>query len=436
MDTGLTGTRVRTRRLDMGLRQADLARQAGISASYLNLIEHNRRRIGGKVLTALAEALGVDAAELSLGAASGLVREMTEAALRASGGDLRPEVERANEVADRFPGWAAHVVAQQRRIAVLERQVAQLSDRMTHDPQVSGAVHDILSSVTAIRSSSTILTGDQSPDPAWQARFLRNIQEESTRLTEASQSLARVLDLEEPEGSATGVRSPQEAVEDWLTANEWHVPALENTSTVDLDQLLAQFGPEGAPGRQSAAAWFALACADARALPAAGLRDACKTGWPDPVALAQAAGASVPATLRRLGSLPPDLAPGSAGLVIADTAGALILRRRLDGFTLPRSGAACPLGPLFDAAQRPGQPIRRLVEFAGPPPRRFLTYAAAEAATPGGYDHPAVLRLTMLILPHDGPVDQPVRPIGGACAICPRGNCAARREPSILSGSA
>ena len=44
----LTGGRIRERRIALGLRQAELAPRAGISASYLNLIEHNRRRIGGK----------------------------------------------------------------------------------------------------------------------------------------------------------------------------------------------------------------------------------------------------------------------------------------------------------------------------------------------------------------------------------------------------
>ena len=45
----LAGTRIRERRIMTGLKQADLARNLGISASYLNLIEHNRRRIGGKL---------------------------------------------------------------------------------------------------------------------------------------------------------------------------------------------------------------------------------------------------------------------------------------------------------------------------------------------------------------------------------------------------
>ena len=46
----MIGTRIRERRVLSGIRQNDLARRAGISPSYLNLIEHNRRRIGGKTL--------------------------------------------------------------------------------------------------------------------------------------------------------------------------------------------------------------------------------------------------------------------------------------------------------------------------------------------------------------------------------------------------
>ena len=56
----MIGTRIRERRVLNGMRQTELARQAGISPSYLNLIEHNRRRIGGKTLLKLAEALEVE----------------------------------------------------------------------------------------------------------------------------------------------------------------------------------------------------------------------------------------------------------------------------------------------------------------------------------------------------------------------------------------
>ncbi|WP_307535513.1 short-chain fatty acyl-CoA regulator family protein [Paracoccus sp. PAMC 22219] len=38
----------------------------------------------------------------------------------------------------------------------------------------------------------------------------------------------------------------------------------------------------------------------------------------------------------------------------------------------------------------------------------------------------------MLILPFDGPPPDDALPIGPACRICPRAECPARREPSIL----
>ncbi len=78
--TGLTGSRIRDRRVMMGLRQADLARQAGISASYLNLIEHNRRRIGGKLLLDIAAVLGAEPAHLTEGAEAALVATLRDAA--------------------------------------------------------------------------------------------------------------------------------------------------------------------------------------------------------------------------------------------------------------------------------------------------------------------------------------------------------------------
>jgi transcriptional regulator with XRE-family HTH domain len=63
--SALTGTKLRDRRLAAGLRQADVALRAGISASYLNLIEHNRRKVTPEVMERLAEALGIDRAALA-----------------------------------------------------------------------------------------------------------------------------------------------------------------------------------------------------------------------------------------------------------------------------------------------------------------------------------------------------------------------------------
>lgn len=98
----LTGTRIRDRRMDQGIRQADLARAAGISPSYLNLIEHNRRRIGGKLVNDISRVLGIDPALLTEGVESGVLDGLRGAAADqpASGAELA----RAEEFAGRFPG--------------------------------------------------------------------------------------------------------------------------------------------------------------------------------------------------------------------------------------------------------------------------------------------------------------------------------------------
>ena len=57
MKRNILGPRIRERRREIGVTQADLARQVEISPSYLNLIEHNKRDIGGTLLRKVANAL-------------------------------------------------------------------------------------------------------------------------------------------------------------------------------------------------------------------------------------------------------------------------------------------------------------------------------------------------------------------------------------------
>ncbi|MBX6374596.1 MAG: DUF2083 domain-containing protein [Acetobacteraceae bacterium] len=61
----LIGRTVRRLRLERGLTQQALAASLGISASYLNLIEHDQRAVTASLLIKLTEALGVDLAALS-----------------------------------------------------------------------------------------------------------------------------------------------------------------------------------------------------------------------------------------------------------------------------------------------------------------------------------------------------------------------------------
>jgi len=178
----LTGSRIRERRSIAGLRQAELARRVGISASYLNLIEHNRRRIGGKLLVDIARVLSVEPSMLSEGAEAALIATLREAAVDAMA--VVAETDRADEFAGRFPGWAEVLAAGHRRIASLERTVETLSDRLTHDPHLAASLHEVLSTAAAIRSTASILAETGELEVEWRDRFHRNLNEDSRRLSE------------------------------------------------------------------------------------------------------------------------------------------------------------------------------------------------------------------------------------------------------------
>ncbi|NKC32539.1 helix-turn-helix domain-containing protein [Falsiroseomonas selenitidurans] len=65
MTRPLIGRSIRRLRSEQGLSQQALALRLGISASYLNLIEHDQRAVTASLLIKLAQVLGVDLAALS-----------------------------------------------------------------------------------------------------------------------------------------------------------------------------------------------------------------------------------------------------------------------------------------------------------------------------------------------------------------------------------
>jgi len=155
----------------------------------------------------------------------------------------------------------------------------------------------------------------------------------------------------------------------------------------------------------------------------------------DPLALAGQFGTDLPSVFRRLAAMPEKEMAGEVGLVIADASGSILFRKPVTGFALPRFGASCPLWPLFGALNRPMVPIRRKVSQLGRTVARFDCLAVAWPQDTPAFGHDPQYRSIMLILPlpteDDGSED--VQPVGSTCRVCPRHDCRARREPSILS---
>ncbi len=437
----LTGSRIRERRLVLGRRQADLARAVGISPSYLNLIEHNRRRIGGKLVRAIAQELGVDVSQLTEGAEAALVNTLREAAADHRAGT--EDLPRLEEFVGRFPGLA-HLLADTRRRALsLERTVEVLSDRMTHDPFLSASLHEILSTITAIQSTAGILVDTEDLDPEWRGRFHRNIAEESRRLAESAEALVRYLD--EAGSAEFAGQTPQEEVDLWLSERAYHAPEMERALPPEPDAVVARAGGlRSRAAQEMAVAWLKRYRQDAEHMPMPRVAAALAETGVDPAALAARFGVDLPAVFRRLAALPEDVLGGAVGLVACDGSGTLTSRKPVAGFALPRYSAACPLWPLYEALSRPMAPVRHVVEVAGRASGLFVAYALCQPVAPAGFGGPQVLEALMLVVPldlaeahaggavPDGERAAP-RPVGTSCRICPRATCPARREPSIMA---
>ncbi len=447
----LTGNRIRERRLDRGLRQADLARDVGISPSYLNLIEHNRRRIGGKLLRDIAAVLGVEPQMLAEGAEAAVIDGLRAAAARI--GSETAEQARAEDFAGRFPGWAGLVVAQDRRIAALETRVEILQDRMAHDPALAAALHEIISTVTSIRASSAILVGEDGLDADWQRRFQRNIDDDARRLSDGSAALVSFLKASDAAEAGAGSRTylvPDEEVAAFLREA---VPGLSAEIGAGLPPPAEEGGGTGGAadpvaaavearlaggdvlrsrsGRALAAFHLRRTAADAVAMPTEALLAALQdTDW-DPAAVARGFGADLPAVLRRIASLPPKLSGRPAGLAICDAAGTFLVVQPVAGFDMPRTSPACPRWPLFRALTAPGQPIREEITLPGTAAGRFLCYAVAAPRGVPDFGAVPVIESTMLVLPFQsgGAAAQDAPAYG--CPVCRQPDCTAGREPFV-----
>ncbi|MEP3686586.1 MAG: helix-turn-helix domain-containing protein [Sulfitobacter dubius] len=426
MREGLTGSRIRERRVMAGVKQAELAQQSGISASYLNLIEHNRRRIGGKLLLNIAHALGVEPQALTEGAEAALIAALREAAEDA--GLMGPESDRADEFAGRFPGWAKVLATSQRRIDALEQTVEALSDRLAHDPQLATSMHELLSTAAAIRSTASILAETDSLQPEWRDRFHTNIHEDSRRLSDSAQALVTYFD--NAAETREVAHSPQAEVEAFLAAHDYRFDALEQAGTPQ-DAIAALVGEAEAlktkAARHIATGVLQQIAQDAAALPLNRLEGAVAERGHDPARLAHALEQPMGRVLRRLASL-PDL---GAGLVVCDRAGSVTFAKSVEGFTVPRFGACCPLWPLFAVQGQPGLVMKSRVMQMGRGQAQFEAIATCEVQAAAAYNTPPLSQSVMLLLPVPSSAS-PAQPVGATCRICPVEGCRARREPSIL----
>jgi len=220
----LTGYRIRERRRQLGLTQAGVAKTVGISPSYLNLIEANKRAIAGATLHRITELLDLDPDTLTGRTEQRMIDDLAELAAEPMLRDLNLDEASVGDLIGRHAAWANALLTCWRAYRDQAQTAAALSDRLNQDPALADAVHQLLTHVTAVRSTSEILEATDDLSPEMRDRFHTILSSESARLSEVTQGLAAFFD--KPHSRTRSITAAEE-VDDVIIERENHFPALE-----------------------------------------------------------------------------------------------------------------------------------------------------------------------------------------------------------------
>ena len=226
------GERIKDKRQSIGLKQKELAKRVGISPC-LNLIESKQWSIGGNLVLFMAEALSVDPSYLSRGAEQVKISKLEEIA-RLNINNYSDITMPAAEFASKFPSWVDLLISLDGKAKSLEALIETLNDRVAHDPHLAASLHEVLTTISAIKSASEILKNEPNLESKWQHKFNQNIFEDSNRLAEGAQLLVNYLDKELEEYQGFG--SPQEEFYTFLAEQNFYFSELEknqNSETIE-----------------------------------------------------------------------------------------------------------------------------------------------------------------------------------------------------------
>lgn len=232
------GFRLRDARKKKGLTQTALAKTVGISVSYLNLIEHNNRTIGGALLNRLAHELGLDVASLSGHEDARLIQQLGELAAEPLLRDVALNEKGAQAIVSREPEWARGIINLHNAWRSSNEVVEALSDQLSRDPYMVETSHEVLTHITSIRSFSEILDEHGDLAEAQRRRFTGLLARESEKLSETARELFSFLAEREQQSHPT---TPAGEVDDFIIDNNNYFPSLEEAAA-ELHARLAHGG--------------------------------------------------------------------------------------------------------------------------------------------------------------------------------------------------
>ena len=452
-DTPKLGGRIRRLRRQEGLSQAALAIELGISASYLNLIEHNRRNLTVPLLIKLAERFELELSEIAESDEGRLSADLMEA----FGDDLFGDIDlTTTDVRDLV---TSNSTVARAILALYDRYRNMRDDAETVSAQARTNHDDV--------TISDRLPSEQVSDFLQaRANYFPELEESAERVNHDS-SLSgedtlgamstfltntfgvRVMDMPEDDTRAVRRFDPDSRIlglSKMLPADSRNFQAAHQIGLLAADREIDMLVDEGdftnEDGRTLARIALANYFAGALLMPYDTFHKAAMTHRYDVELLQHRFGVSFEQACHRLTTLQRPRKRGVPfHLLRADIAGNISKRFSLSGIHIPRHGGACPRWNVYTAFLQPGTINVQISQM--PDGKTFFCIARTVHKANGGYGQPrSYLSIGLgcemsdaaaLVYADGINLERPERivPIGVSCRTCPRMDCGQRAFPPV-----
>ncbi len=442
MSPPIIGRTLRRLRQERALSQQSLAARLGISASYLNLIEHDQRAVTASLLIKLADLLRVDLATLS-----GASERQTEVALREAladpllGADAAPEAE-IQAIAASAPNAARAVLALYRAWRVAREDASGIAlpsgrrillpneeardvfdDRANHFPEIEAAAEAIAAELAAEPAERNHAIAER----LRRRHGLRVVVRPLDGALRAYDAQARCLTLSEA--------LPRESRGFHMA---FQLALLEMHEAVDtvLDQVAAST-PEAVALLRIGLLNYAAA---ALLMPYQPYREAALALRHDMEALAAHFGVSFEQACQRLSTLQRNGARGVPFFFLrVDPAGNVSKRFSAAGFPFARYGGSCPRWVVHTAFATPGSVRVQVASL--PDGASYLCFARTVTGPAARWGDPAPVHVVAMgcaiahapeLVYADGlDLERAAVGIGLSCRLCDRPDCRSRAFPPL-----
>ncbi len=434
------GPRLRRLRREMGLTQAVMAEDLGVSASYIALMERNQRPLTADMLLKLAQAYRLDIASLSGERSEEFSARLNAVTRDPIFADLEMSSMDVEDVSRSYPSVAEAIIRLYTAYKDGQLALADRRDETVEAPDPVAEARRFLSArrncFPAIDDHGERIAAEIGSDNNFAAYF-KDRHKLGVRRLPADVMAGSVRRLDRHRNEIVLDDTLDRASQSFQLALQ--IAYLDMRETIDATLADGGFTSENSEKLTRRA--LANYAAGAIMMPYRSFVKAAEARKYDVEALSRQFGASFEQVAHRLTTLQK---PGQEGVpfffIRVDAAGNVSKRLDGAGFPFARHGGSCPLWSLHHAFRRPREIITEWVEL--PDGEKFFSIVRTVTAGGGAYGMPRIERAVALgceakhahrlvyAQDRDQAAETPA-PIGVACRLCHRIECTARAEPPI-----